>query len=384
MSNTLSLTLLLIFNLIATSLIANGTNNGPKEIMYVGTFSERGSMGIYVYEVFRDNMRFDLLQTIVSKGSPSFIAISPKEKYMFSANREGINDVDDFGSITSFSIDPATGKLTKIQDYSSFGVSPCHISIHPTGKYLFVCHYVGGNVVVLPVDESGKIGEPTQNIQYEGKGTIMPQQSGPHPHSAVPNQDGKYVYISDLGQDKIQIYRFDEVSGKLIPADTPFIRTMPGAGPRHFTLHPKGSIAFSSEEISSSICSYSIDPNDGSLRLIQRLPALPEAFFGQNSSADVHTTSDGKFVYISNRGYNGLAIYKVNAKGKMKNIGYMPTIGRRPRGFLPDPLGEFMLVGNRDSDEINIFMIEKDGKLKDTSAYLPVPSNSCIQYLFLK
>jgi len=361
-----------------------GNSAAPKEIMYVGTFSERGSMGIYVYEVFRDNMRFDLLQTIVSKGSPSYIDISPNRKYLFSVNRKGLMENDDFGSVTSFSIDPVTGKLEKIQDYSSFGESPCHISIHPSGEFLFVCHYVGGNVVVFPVEENGHLGKPTQNIKYEGKGTIMPQQSQPHPHSAVPSHDGKHVYISDLGQDKIFIYEFSQSEGQLTPADTPFIRTMPGSGPRHFTFHPKGNLAFSSEEISSSISSYSVDDKDGSLRLIQRLPALPAAFFGQNSSADVHTALNGKYVYISNRGYNGLAIFKVNGKGKMKNIGYMPTIGSKPRAFLPDPRGEFMLVGNRDSDEINIFTIEKDGTLKDTSAYLPVPSSSCILYLMLE
>jgi 6-phosphogluconolactonase len=286
--------------------------------------------------------------------------------------------------VTSFSIDPTTGKLTKIHDQSSFGNSPCHVSVHPSGKYLIVCHYKGANIVVLPVDEDGKIGEATENIHLEGRGTIMPQQSQPHPHSAIPSADGRFIYVSDLGQDKILIYKFDTLNGKLLPADQPFIRTIPGAGPRHFTFHPEGKIAFSSEEISSSISSYKVDQEDGGLQLIQRLPALPPAFFGQNSSADVHTAVEGKYVYISNRGYNGLAMYKVSGNGKMKNIGYMPTIGTTPRAFLPDPEGKFMLVGNRESDEINIFTIEKDGTLKDTSAYLPVPANSCIKILQLR
>ncbi len=366
----------------SVSMVFGGDNAG-KEIIYVGTFSERGSMGIYVYEMFRENMRFDLLQTIISKGSPSFVDISPNKKFLFSANRNGLKDKEGRGSVSSFAIDPISGKLTKIHDQSSFGESPCHVSVHPSGKYIFICHYIGGNVVVLPVDEKGKIGEPTQNIQLEGKGTIMPQQSQAHPHSAISSPDGKYVYVSDLGQDKILIYKFNANEGKLEPAVMPFIRTIHGAGPRHFVFHPNGNIAFSSEEISSSISSYKVDNDDGSLELIQRLPALPPAYFGENSSADVHTALDGKFVYISNRGYNGLAMYKVNGNGKMKNIGFMPTIGQRPRGFLPDPEGAFMLVGNRDSDEINIFLIQKDGTLKDTSAYLPVPANSCIKYLKL-
>ena len=352
-----------------------------KELFYIGTFSESGSQGIYVYSYDRRNKRYDLRQTIISKESPSFITVSPNGRFLFSANRGSHDGKDEWGSVTSFAIDQLTGKLSIIQDQFSFGNSPCHISVHPSGKYIFLSHYISGNFVVLPVDDEGKLGNPTTNIKLEGKGTIMPRQEKPHTHSAVPSTDGKYIYVSDLGLDKILIYKFDENSGKATPAQQPYIRTIPGAGPRHFTLNPKGDIAFSAEEISSSICSYEVDKQTGGLRLIQRLPALPPAFFGDNSSADIHTSPDGKYVYISNRGYNGLGMYKVSSKGKMKNIGFMPTIGRKPRNFLPDPKGEFMLVGNRDSNEINIFIMEKDGTLTDTSGYLPVPSPVCIKYL---
>lgn len=355
-----------------------------KEIIYIGTFSENGSLGIYVFDYLRENQRYDLLQTIISKGSPSFIEVSPDGKFLFSVNRGGLDGKEEWGSITSFTIDQSTGKLTVIQNQYSFGDSPCHVSVHPSGKYIFVSHYKGGNFVVLPVDQEGAIGEPTANIQLEGKGTIMPRQEQPHTHSAVPSASGKFLYVSDLGLDKILIYKFDEATGAVSPAAQPFIRTIPGAGPRHFTFNPKGNIAFSVEEISSSICSYEVDKSTGGLQLIHRLPALPPAFFGDNSSADVHTSADGKYVYISNRGYNGLAMYKVSGNGKMKNIGYMPTIGMTPRSFLPDPRGYFMLVGNRNSNEVNIFLMQKDGTLKDTSGYLPVPSPVCIKYLEIR
>ena len=355
--------------------------NENREMIYIGTFSENGSEGIYVYDYDRQTKTYNLLQTIISEESPSFLAVSPKGNYLFSANRGSLQGHENWGSVTSFAIDQKTGKLSIIHSQYSFGDSPCHISVHPSGRYLFLSHYQGGNFVVLPIDEEGKIGKPTSIIQMEGKGTIMPRQEKPHTHSAIPSPDGEFVYVSDLGLDKILIYRFDENTGQATPAEQAFIRTLPGAGPRHFTFHPKREIAFSAEELSSTICSYHVNNKTGELTLIQRLSSLPPTFFGDNSSADIHTSPDGKYVYISNRGYNGLGMYRVSATGKMKNIGFTPTIGRRPRNFMPDPKGEFMLVGNRDSNQINIFSIEKDGTLSDTGGYIPVPSPVCIIYL---
>jgi len=355
-----------------------------REMFYIGTFSERGSLGIYVYSFDRKNDRYDLLQTMFAKASPSFIDVSPDGKFLFSVNRGSMEGKDEWGSVTSFAIEQHTGKLRELKSQFSYGDSPCHVSVHPSGKYIFVSHYKSGNFVVLPVDEEGIVGEPTANIQLKGKGAIMPRQEQPHTHSVVPSLDGQYIYVSDLGLDKILIYKFDVSTGTVEPAAQPFVRTIPGAGPRHFTFNPNGDIGFSAEEISSSICSYKVDKESGSLQLIHRLPALPTAFFGENSCADVHTSANGKYVYISNRGYNGLAMYKVSGSGKMKNIGYMPTIGERPRSFLPDPKGAFMLVANRDSDEINIFIMEKDGTLTDSDRYLSVPSPVCIKYLEIK
>lgn len=359
--------------------VENSSNKS--EMIYVGTFSERGSLGIYVYSFDRKNSRYDLRQSIVSKKSPSFIEVSPNGKFLFSVNRGSLKDKEEWGSVTSFAIDQVSGKLSILKNQFSFGDSPCHVSVHPSGKFIFVSHYNSGNFVVLPVDEKGVIGEPTANIQLKGKGALMPRQEKPHTHSAIPSKDGKFLYVSDLGLDKILIYAFDEKSGAVEPAAQPFVQTAPGAGPRHLTFNPDGDFAFSAEEISSTICSYKVDRKSGGLQLVHRLSALPQAFSGNNSCADIHMGSDGKYVYISNRGYNGLAMFEVGEHGRMKNMAYMKTIGDRPRNFLVDPKGTFMLVGNRDSDEINIFTLEKNGTLTNSSRYLFVPSPVCIKYL---
>ena len=350
-------------------------------MIYVGTFSERGSEGIYVYNFDRRQNKYELLQTIGSKESPSFVAISPDGKFLVSANREGLLGDKIWGSVSLFAINQLTGTLSHLHDQHSYGASPCHVSFHPSGRYIFLSHYQGGSFVVLPLLDNGEIGEPTAIVQLKGKGAVMPRQEQPHTHSAVPSFDGRFLYVSDLGLDKILIYSFDETTGKVAESDQAFIQTDPGAGPRHFAFSPDGELAFSSEEMSSTICSYKVDKSSGSLQKVQRLTSLPPDFTKQNSTADIHTSPDGEYVYISNRGFDGLAIFKILNGGQLQSIGFASTVGKKPRNFLPDPKGKYMLVANRDTDGINVFEIRSDGTLTNTGIVLSVPSPVCIKYL---
>jgi len=378
------LSLLIVVWLFHDSATAQSNVNNKKELLYIGSFSENGSEGIYVFDFDRQANSYDLLQTAVSKESPSFLAISPNGRFLVSANREGLESKEEWGSVSLFSIDQFTGKLTHLDDQYSFGDSPCHISFHPSGNFIIVSHYQGGSFAVFPIHPDGSIGDPSANVQLEGKGSLMPRQAQPHTHSAVPSIDGKYLYVSDLGLDKILIYAFDVTLGSVAPASQAFVKTNPGTGPRHFTFSPNGKLAFSAEEISSTIASYKVDRKTGSLELVQQASSLPSSFEGSNSTADIHTTQNGKFVYISNRGFDGLAIFKVLKTGKLLNVDFASTIGRKPRNFLPDPMGEYMFVANRDSNSINIFKLRKDGTLYYTDIQLDVPAPVCIKYLEIK
>jgi len=360
------------------------SNKVQKELIYVGTFSENGSEGIYVFDFDRKANRYNLLQTIVSKESPSFIAVSPDGKFLVSVNREGLENREQWGSVSLFEIDQSSGRLTHLQDQFSYGDSPCHVSFHPSGKFVFISHYRGGNFVVLPILGNGKFGDPTANVQLKGKGAIMPRQEQPHTHSAVPSSDGKYLYVSDLGLDKILIYSFDENSGIVTSSTQPYVKTSPGAGPRHFTFSPNGKLAFSAEEMSSTIVSYKVDKANGSLDSVQRLSTLPTTFEGNNSVADIHTSRKGKLVYISNRGFDGLAIYKVMKDGELTAVDFVKTIGKKPRNFLVEPKGEYIFVANRDSNSINIFKVSDDGRPQYTDIELSVPAPVCLKFLKIK
>lgn len=357
-----------------------------KERLYVGTYSDRGSKGIYVMEFDRASGKLSELQTLEDKQSPSFLTIHPNRKFLYAVYREGMNEDDKNGTVTAFRIDPKSGKLSKLNEQSSHGAGPCHISIDPKGKLAYVSNYGGGNLAVYPLNPDGSLGMATDVIQHEGSSVNTNRQQAPHMHSIIPSENGDHLYASDLGIDKIMIYRPERERGEIKPAQPAYAASTPGAGPRHFTLHPNGKLAFSIEELSSTIAAYTVDQKTGALKAVDRVPTLPEGTQVQNNTtADIHVSPDGKYVYASNRGHDSIVIYAIDAdSGKLSYVGHEGSGGAHPRNFCIDSQGEFVFVANRDNDNVVIF--ERDansGKLSPTGSEAHIPAAVCIQQLRL-
>ncbi|MEX2513597.1 MAG: lactonase family protein [Cyclobacteriaceae bacterium] len=273
-----------------------------REIIYVGTFSENGSKGIYVLDFDRETMVFNEIQTVHDKKSPSFLALHPNKKYLYAAYREGADVKDKAGTIIAYAIDSKTGKLGKINQVSSVGASPCHISIDPTGNVVFVSHYQGGNLSTFKILEGGRISEEVSFIQHEGSSVHPGSQNQARMHSMIPSKDGDLVYASDLGMDQILIYKVNTQKGS-VNKKPKIIQTNAGAGPRHFILHPILPYAYSVEELSSTIGIYQIQPGNGDLKSIGRVTMLsPDIQSDFNAAADIQVTPNGKWLYASNRG----------------------------------------------------------------------------------
>lgn len=171
--------------------------------------------------------------------------------------------------------------------------------------------------------------------------------------------------------------------GKLLPAKVPFAQNTPGAGPRHFAIHPNGKYAYSAEELSSTVASFNIDNATGALSPLERLSMLPEGFTAQSSAANIHFSSDGKFLYASNREHESLVIYAVDPKsGKMSLVGHENTGGKHPRNFMIDKRGEYVLTANQNTDNIVVFKRDKEtGKLVPTGEQVMVPAVLCLVQL---
>ena len=347
-----------------------------KEIMYVGTYSVRGSEGIYVFEFDRKAGSMRPVQAVSNKKSPSFLAVHPSGNYLYSVD-EGAEKA---GGVSSYTIDRKTGKLTYLNSQSSMGSGPCHISVDHTGKTAFVSNYGGGSLTVLPIKTDGMLSAATDTVQDVGSGPNAQRQEKPHVHSATLAPDNRFVYVADLSLDKLSILAFDPQKSEVKPASMPYATVKPGSGPRHFTFHPNGKFAYLVEEIISSVAVFSRDAKTGALTLIQdNVKTLPADFNGQNTSADIHIDPSGKFLYQSNRGYNALAIFAIGNDGKLTKVSDQPTEGKTPRNFLIDPKGEFVFVANQESDNITIFKRDqKTGRLTYTGHSVNVPAAVCI------
>lgn len=352
-----------------------------KEILYVGTYSVRDSKGIYVFEFNRAKGTLKQIQTVEDAESPNYMEIHPNGKYLYAVNSGAINPNENGGSVTAYTIDPKTGKLTFLNHVSSQGKGPCHISIDKTGEWVFVSNYSESNFVVFPILQDGSLGAAFDAKKYTGTGPNKERQEQPHIHSATLSGNNKFIYVSDLGTDNIYTYSIDLKEGKINPAKPASTTVMPGAGPRHFAFHPSGKFAYSAEELTSTVASFSVNATTGALTVLQdTVRSLPKTFKEFNKAADIHTDPKGKFLYMSNRGYDGLAIYSIGANGRIKLTGFQKTMGKTPRNFLVDPKGKYVLVAHQDSDNIVIFKANaKTGALTYTKNQVKVPSPVCLK-----
>lgn len=373
-----------------TFLIACGgyekeTEVNSKEIIYVGTFSGRDSQGLYVFEFDRSTGAMKQLQTISDRGGPNFQALHPNGNFLYSISGDAFSEENNHGTVSAYQIDQETGMLSMINEQSVEGRGPAHVSVDPLGKFVYVSNYGEGNLSVFEINDNGSLSEAVDVVQHEGSSINESRQQKPYVHSTIPSADGRFIYASDLGIDRIMIYSVDRNTGELTPAANPYVENVPGSGPRHFVIHPSGDFAYSAEELTSTVAAFSRNKSNGSLNQIQRVSMMPEGFDERNSAADIHISPDGKFLYASNRGHNSLVIFEINeSNGSLKLVGHEPTQGGHPRNFMMDEKGEFILVANRDNDNVVVLRRDKEtGRLSFDGQETEVPMAVCVTQLFL-
>ena len=347
--------------------------------LLIGTYTKSGkSEGIYVYEFDSKTGKANYKNKAVGLTNPSYLAISNNEEKVYAVCEAAAGK----GLVAAFDFDKKTGTLKLLNTQSSIGNGPCYVSTDKDNKHIFLANYGGGSATAIALNPDGSLSEQNQFIQYQGSSANKDRQSAPHAHSTVLSPDEKYLLISDLGTDRINLLTITtDTANPLKEAKTPFINTQPGSGPRHFDFHPNGKFGYSIQELNGNVGVYKY--SKGSLKLLQNISGLPENYKGRIWAADIHVSPDGKFLYASNRDdLNDLAIFSIDSKtGKLKLAGRQATLGRAPRNFAITPDGGFLLAANQSSDLVVIFRRDKStGLLTDTGERIEVGAPVCLKF----
>lgn len=366
----------LLFIFLCCSLFAAAQK---QQYLLVGTYTNGKSEGIYVYK-FNTATGDNSFVSVAKTSNPSFLAVSPNKKFVYAVNENADSTMHTVGgNISAFKFNAATGTLTEINKQPSGGKHPCYVAIDKTGKWVFAGNYTSGTIGLLHTNTDGSLDTLKQIIQHEGNGPNKQRQLGPHVHSTVLSADNKFLYVPDLGIDKVMVYAFDNAKGILKESSS--AASEPGNGPRHFDFAPNNKFAYLMEEMTGTVVSYKI--NNGKLIFNQRISALPAGFNGKIGSADIHISPDGKFLYCSNRGdANTISIFAVHpTDGKLTLLGHQPTLGKTPRNFNFDPSGNFLLVANQDGNIVIFKRNKQTGLLTDTGKRIDVPNPVCLKWV---
>lgn len=362
---------------------ARATRNAPTQTLprfaYVGSFatSTRGAHGegLSVYGIDAASGRWSRVQLLSSVMNPGYLALDPLRPVLYVA--QPVTNV-----VSAFAIDDRSGELTLINSQPSGGDDPSHLAIDPTGKFLVAANYVAGTVEVLPVNSDGSLGAPTDLAATTGElGPHRTEQPGPHPHQCPFDPSGRFVVVPDKGLDRLFIFTIDQAKGKLVPADPPFTRTRAGAGPRHIAFHPRLPFAWVMNELDSTVAAYRFGPT-GALDAIQIVPSLPSTFTGDNTGAAIVVSPQAPFVYVSNRGHDSVAVFRIDeASGMLSPVGWESTKGSTPRFIGLTPTGTRLFAANQRSDSIVEFRVDQaKGTLSATGQVVKVSTPVCIVF----
>lgn len=371
------------------SLPAADAPAAPGQLVWLGTYTggPAKSEGIYVSRFDTATGKLSAPVLAAAMTNPSFLALHPTLPVLYAVSEVADADGKPGGAIVSYAIDEQTGRLTKKNQQSSGGTSPCHLSVDRTGRVLLAANFGSGSVICLGLEADGSLkpvvkGTPGGFLQHEGTGGTPQRQLVPRGHSIYPSPDGRFALTCDLGLDKVFVHSLDV--GKATLAPHGFGATKTGAGPRHFALHPSGRFGYAVNEKDFTVTAFAFDPQAGTLTEFQTLSTLPTDVTDTKgmSTAEIVAHNSGKFLYASNRGHDSIAMYGIDEPtGKLTFLGVEPIRGKTPRNFVIDPSGRFLLAAGQNSNVVTVFAIDQaTGKLSFTGHSLDVPTPVCIRF----
>jgi len=357
----------------------------PKEaLVYFGTYTREAkdrvvSKGIYVSRLDFKSGQLTEPELAAEAVNPAFLAIHPNKRFLYA-----VGEVSKGGGVMAYAIQD-DGRLKLLNERPSGGAGPTHLVVDRAGKNVLVANYGGGSIACLPLNDDGSLKPMSAFVQHTGSSVNPQRQKEPHAHGIYTDPANNFVFVPDLGLDKVMIYKFDSAAGKLAPNEPAFAAVKPGSGPRHFAFTPKGQFAYVINELVCTMTAFSYAPASGTLTEVQTISTLPEGVNVEKgmSTAEVFTHPTGRFLYGSNRGHDTIVVYAINQKdGSLKVVEHEPTQTKIPRGFGIDPTGRYLIAGGQNSDNATVFRIEgKNGALTPTGQSVKVGSPVCVEFV---
>ena len=383
-------TLPMLMALSVGAMSAQAESRDEVELL-VGSYTQGKSQGIYrlQFDSAKGRITPEPLQ-VFKTANPSWLTLSKDQSRLFVVNENGKGQRDVVGRASSVAIDPKTNQMTLINQVKTLGEEPTHSSLSADERYLFVANYgvhadPGGSLAVLPINAEGQLQPVTQMSTHPASQVNPERQMSAHVHSVVSSPDGKFVYASDLGADKVFVYQYDPAANAdhpLVAADPAFVTLPAGSGPRHLLFSKDGKHAYLTTEMSAQV--FVFDYDKGRLKQRQALE-LAHGMPAQNRAAGaLHASQDGKFLYVSNRGKaNEILVFAINpSNGELTEIQRRSVDGDHPREFALSPNGKFLLIANQMSNAIVV--LERDpetGMLGKTVQTLEMDAPSDLKFI---
>jgi len=361
---------------------------GEDFFVYFGTYTGAKSKGIYRARFDDATGRLHDPQLAAETRNPSFLAVHPGGAFLYA-----VGEVDNArgkraGAVSAYAIEPGSGKLTLLNEETSGGTGPCHLSVDATGKCVLVANYGSGSIAALPIRADGSLAEAATIIQHAGSSVNPQRQAGPHAHFICPSPDNRFALAADLGLDKVLVYHLDAAAARLTTNHPPAAVVAHGAGPRHLAFHPNGKLAYVINEMALTITAFRYDAERAVMFEEQTISTLPSGYeaTARDSTAEIAVHPTGRFVYGSNRGHDSIVVFQVDDKtGRLAMVQHEPTRGKTPRHFAIDPSGRWLIAENQGSDSVVVFALDPaTGRLRPTGVTLEIPSPICAVFVGTK
>lgn len=349
----------------------------PRLLLFVGSYAEAGDPGVYVYELDSAGGEIRLRNQASGLKNPTFLGVDAERRKVYAIS-ETTKGGERIGEIVAFDVD-AAGKFSELNREVTIRPSSSHIQLDRSGRFAVVSGYHGGNVGLVEIQADGRVGRRVDERQHEGQGSDPVRQDRPHPHSVAFSPDNRFALVADLGLDRIVVYSFEPEASRLVYRSE--AATPPGAGPRHLAFHPNGQWLYSINEVNSSLSLFHYDEATGQLALQDTVPTLPADYAGDNTTAEVAISADGRYLYGSNRGHDSLVQFAIDPKsGRLTLVGHVSSEGGHPRHFALTPDGQLLIAANRDDNMLAVFAVDPEsGRLTFTGRTVSVSKPVCVK-----